>query len=169
MVSQEVLLMLSILVSSLLLFLTVYFMIILSDLESDYINSLDCSARLNRWTIPRLVFMVVHSVLLVAQHSWVMLLVSLPFTSWLVYTRLKVKQGNSGLYDPTEIHIRDNLRGAIKESLGEINFYSYRVSYMYCTGYMGYHMASFFIYMWLLVTLMSMNTDSPGVSGEVPW
>eukprot|EP00092_Neocalanus_flemingeri_P083136 GFUD01104303.1.p1 GENE.GFUD01104303.1~~GFUD01104303.1.p1 ORF type:complete len:154 (-),score=40.54 GFUD01104303.1:54-515(-) len=153
MVSQEVLLVLSILVTSLLLFLTVYFMITLSDLESDFINSLDCSARLNRWTIPRLVFMVTHSLLLVAQYSWVMLLVSLPFTTWLVYSRLKVKQGDSGLYDPTEIHIRENLRGAIKESL----------------GFMGYHMASFFISMWLLVSLMSMNTDNPGVSGEVPW
>ena len=40
---------------------------------------------------------------------------------------------------------------------------------MFYTGYMGYHMASFFVYMWLLVTLMSMNSDNPGVSREVPW
>ena len=123
MVSQEFLLMLSILVTSLMLFLSVYFMITLSDLESDYINSLDCSARLNMWTIPRLLFLVVHSLLLLVQNSWIMLIISLPFTSWLVYSKLKVKQGDSGLYDPTEIHVRDNLRGAIKESLGERKAY----------------------------------------------
>jgi hypothetical protein len=124
MVSQEMLLMLSIMATSLLLFLSVYFMIILSDLESDYINSLDCSSRLNMWTIPRLVFMMGHSLLLLIQNSWLMLLISLPFTTWLVYSKLKVKEGDSGLYDPTVIHIRDNLRGAIKESLGEIKQYS---------------------------------------------
>ena len=119
MVSQEMLLVLSIMATSLLLFLSVYFMITLSDLESDYINSLDCSSRLNMWTIPRLVFMMGHSLLLLIQNSWLMLLISLPFTTWLVYSKLKVKEGDSGLYDPTVIHIRDNLRGAIKESLGE--------------------------------------------------
>ena len=126
MVSQEMLLVLSIMATSLLLFLSVYFMITLSDLESDYINSLDCSSRLNMWTIPRLVFMMGHSLLLLIQNSWLMLLISLPFTTWLVYSKLKVKEGDSGLYDPTVIHIRDNLRGAIKESLGEIKQYCIR-------------------------------------------
>ena len=38
MLSSELLLMLSILMTALLLFISVYFMITLSDLESDYIN-----------------------------------------------------------------------------------------------------------------------------------
>ena len=38
MLSSELLLMLSILLTALLLFISVYFMITLSDLESDYIN-----------------------------------------------------------------------------------------------------------------------------------
>ena len=118
MVSQEVLLMLCILITSLLLFLSVYFMITLSDLESDYLNSLDCSARLNVWTLPRIVLIVLHTILLLVMQSWIMFLISFPFTFWLVYSKMKVKQGDSGLYDPTEIHIRENLRGGIKESLG---------------------------------------------------
>jgi hypothetical protein len=150
MLSEEVLLMLCLLLTSLLLFLSVYFMITLSDLESDYINSLDCSARLNVWTMPRLVLMVVHSLLLLVNQSWLVFLLSLPFTLWLVYSKVKVKQGDSGLYDPTVIHIRENLRGGIKQSL----------------AYMGYHMASFFIYMWMLVSLMTVDG---GVSREVPW
>ena len=122
MISQEVLLMLCIFISSLLLFLSVYFMITLSDLESDYINSLDCSARLNVWTLPRIAMVVFHSLLLLVMQSWLVFVSSLPFTSWLVYSKMKVKQGDSGLYDPTEIHIRENLRGGIKESLGIIYF-----------------------------------------------
>jgi len=151
MVSQEALLMLCILITSLLLFLSVYFMITLSDLESDYINSLDCSARLNVWTMPRIVLIVLHSILLLIMQSWIMFLVSFPFSFWLIYSKMKVKQGDSGLYDPTEIHVRENLRGGIKESL----------------AYMGYHMASFFIYMWMLVSRMT--TDNEGVSSDVPW
>ena len=42
-------------------------------------------------------------------------------------------------------------------------------TYLCSSVYMGYHMASFFIYMWMLVSLMTMDTDSPGVSREVPW
>ena len=118
MLSNEVLLMLCILFSAILLFLSVYFMITLSDLESDYLNSIQCSTRLNRWTIPRLIRLLTHSLLLLFQLSWWMFLfTSLP-TLWMVRAKLKVKQGDSGLYDPTEIHVRDNLRGAIMESLG---------------------------------------------------
>jgi len=144
--------MLCLLITSLLLFLSVYFMITLSDLESDYINSLDCSARLNIWTMPRLFLVVFHSLLLLVNQSWLIFLLSLPFTLWLVYSKVKVKQGDSGLYDPTEIHIRENLRGGIKQSL----------------AYMGYHMASFFIYMWMLVSLMTVEKGGGG-SREVPW
>ena len=42
MLSSELLLMLSILMTALLLFISVYFMITLSDLESDYINRYLC-------------------------------------------------------------------------------------------------------------------------------
>ena len=42
MFSSELLLMLSILMTALLLFISVYFMITLSDLESDYINRYSC-------------------------------------------------------------------------------------------------------------------------------
>ena len=41
-------------------------------------------------------------------------------------------------------------------------------TYLCSSVYMGYHMASF-IYMWMLVSLMTMDTDSPGMSREVPW
>ena len=120
MLSNEVLLMLCILFSAILLFLSVYFMITLSDLESDYLNSIQCSTRLNRWTIPRLILLLTHSLLLLFQQSWWMFFFSSLPTLWMVRAKLKVRQGDSGLYDPTEIHVRDNLRRAIMESLGTV-------------------------------------------------
>ena len=58
MASVELYYMFCIILSGLLLFLTVYIMITLSDLESDYINSRECSTRLNFWTYPRIILQV---------------------------------------------------------------------------------------------------------------
>ena len=105
-------------------------------------------------TGPRLLILVLHSLLLLLQYSWILLALSLPFTAWLLRARLRVVQGDFGVYDPTKIHVRENLRNAIKESL----------------VYMGYHMVSFFVYMWLLVSLIPESGGSkPHIQSEVPW
>jgi len=155
MISLEILLMLSIVVTALLLFVAVYFMITLSDLESDYINSIDCCSRLNKVTNARLILLVIHTLLLLPQFSWIMFILSLPVTGWNISQKLKVGSGDFGLFDPTKIVVRENLQRSIKESL----------------FYMGYHMFSFFIYMWQLVTLLSIDPSSgkPLPHKEVPW
>jgi len=150
-VAPETLLMASLFVTGLLLFISVYFMITLSDLESDYLNSRQCSDKLNLFTWPRLALLAFHSILNLSS-LWLLLL-SLPSTLWLAYRSLKIPSGNSGLYDPTEVHVRSNLRASIKESL----------------AYMGYHMLSFFIYMWLLVGSLTNNQINPIAPQEMPW
>lgn len=145
--------MLCILLTSFLLFLTVYLMITLSDLESDYINSSQCASMLNFWTLPRLSAKLTHSLVLLLGQQWLIFLVSLPFSSWLVYRKLKQQPGHSGLYDPTEIHNRTVLRFNLME----------------CLGFMGYHLFSFFLYMYLIVSTMSADGESPTVTKEVPW
>ena len=98
--------------------------------------------------------LVMHSLSLLLQQSWVLLLLSLPFTGWILTARIKVAEGDFGVYDPTKINIRANLRSAIKESL----------------VYMGYHMASFFVYMWILVSSIPDSDGSrPPLQQEVPW
>ena len=116
---------------------------------------MDCCSRLNRVTTPRLVFLVIQSLLLLCQLSWTLLILSLPFTLWQLKLWLRVGSGDFGVFDPTKIIMRDNMRGSIKESL----------------AYMGYHMASFFIYMWQLVSLLSPESDGsrPVPISEVPW
>lgn len=152
-VEDDMVYILSLLVTSALLFLGVYFMITLSDLESDYINSLECCTKLNFWTIPRLTVQSALTLLLLVTQHWLLSLISLPFTSWLCYQYLKVPPGNSGVFEPTEVHIRPNLRRSIKESL----------------VYMAYHMISFFSFMWLLVWQLTGNEESPVAAKEMPW
>ena len=157
-VAPETLLMASLLVTGLLLFISVYFMITLSDLESDYLNSRQCSDRLNLFTWPRLALLALHSILvirgacieslctklLVSSESFVHMVVPIfspvntmaciPFLQSPIRLRnsnRKYEQqpnfpGNSGLYDPTEVHTRSNLRASIKESLGGLlpSFYN---------------------------------------------
>ena len=89
--------------------------------------------------------------------------------------------GNSGLYDPTEVHVRSNLRASIKESLGIVHYYSalpltsqihqYKMlpTCFNLPAYMGYHMFSFFIYMWLLVSSLTQNQINPIAPQEMPW
>ena len=78
-VAPETLLMASLFVTGLLLFISVYFMITLSDLESDYLNSRQCSDKLNLFTWPRLALLALHSVLVIignwkSEHSTVFFL-----------------------------------------------------------------------------------------------
>ena len=40
---------------------------------------------------------------------------------------------------------------------------------MECLTYMGYHLASFFLYMYLIVSNLTHNTENPTVAKEVPW
>ena len=115
-VAPETLLMASLFVTGLLLFISVYFMITLSDLESDYLNSRQCSDKLNLFTWPRLALLALHSVLVIialgisSQLSFFspqnfsslwLLLLSLPSTLWLAYRSLRipsgaVEKGNNG-------------------------------------------------------------------------
>ena len=116
---------------------------------------MDCCSRLNRVTGVRLALLVTHSLVLVCHLSWLLLLLSLPFTLWQIKLQLGIGRGDFGVFDPTKIIVRDKMRRSIKESL----------------AYMGYHMACFFVYMWQLVSLLSPESDGsrPVPISEVPW
>lgn len=69
--------------------------------------------------------------------------------------------GNSGLYEPTELHARAVLQGKLQESLGEPLPSTAPVL-------MGHHVASFFLYMWLLVAGLPTHQPAP-LPGDLPW
>ncbi|XP_030641537.1 protein cornichon homolog 4 isoform X2 [Chanos chanos] len=71
-----------------LIFLAVYFIITLSDLECDYINARACCSKLNKWVIPELVGQALATVLMLFSLHWFIFLLNLPVASWNVYSMI---------------------------------------------------------------------------------
>ncbi|XP_031623864.1 protein cornichon homolog 4 [Contarinia nasturtii] len=121
-----------------LLFLLVYFTIILSDLECDYMNAQHCCSKLNFWIIPKL---VAHAFLTLAflftGHYW-LFLCNVPMLGWSAYELYSLPSGNMGLFDPTEIHNR----GMIKKHMRN------------CMIYLGYYLILFFVYLYCLINAL---------------
>lgn len=134
-------------IHSLLFFLTSYILMTLSDLESDYINSRECCDKLNFWTKPRLGGLFLLCILPSSGPSWIFTVFSIPFASWYLAKVRTVPQGNSGLYEPTEIRLRPLLRQSIKETI----------------VFEVFHSVAFFCLLFTLVSRLAYGTE------EVPW
>ena len=139
--------MLALFLHSCLFFLTSYILMTLHDLESDYINSRDCCEKLNFWTKPRLLGLILLCILPASGPSWIPALVCLPFMSWYFRRLWKVPQGNSGIYDPTEIRTRLLLKQSIRETI----------------VYEVFHSLAFFGLLGTLITRLANGAE------EVPW
>lgn len=113
----------SLLVSGALLFLLIYYEILFSDLECDYLNAQECCSRLNQWVLPKLFAHLFVNVLLLLNGCWILIVCNLPMTGWLIYDFWKVPKGNIGVYDPTEIHNRGQLSKYMRDCLISIGFY----------------------------------------------
>lgn len=121
------------------LFLLVYFLIVLSDLECDYLNAQQCCSRLNAWITPKLAAHAVLFIILLLTGQWGISALNLPMTAWLFYEYFNVPRGNMGVYDPTEIHNRGQLKKHTRD----------------CLIFLGYYLIFFFIYLYcLIVTLL---------------
>lgn len=116
-----------------LLFLTVYVVIALSDLECDYLNAQQCCSKLNKWVIPETIAHGVITVLLLITFHWILFIINLPMIAWQIYKITSVPSGNFGVYDPTEIHNRGNLRKHMRDSMIRLAFYLiFFFIYLYC-------------------------------------
>lgn len=128
-----------------LLFLLVYFIITLSDLECDYLNAQQCCSRLNMWVMPKLVVHIVAGlVLLFSGHYW---LVALSIPIALVWAReyWTVPSGNFGVYDPTEIHKNMKLKRHMRDVFVGVMFY----------------LVAFFLYLYCFLTHLVSNNPMP--------
>lgn len=109
--------------SAALMFLAVYYIICLSDLECDYLNAQACCKRLNMWVTPEVVGHAATTLLLVyGWHFWIVLL-NIPLLSWLIYSVFRVPAGNMGKYDPTEIHNKNILKIFQREAFVKLACY----------------------------------------------
>ncbi|EDV20235.1 uncharacterized protein TRIADDRAFT_32218 [Trichoplax adhaerens] len=106
-----------------LLFLAVYFIIELSDLESDHINATTCCTRLNRWLLPEALAQLLTTVMLLLSFELMFLIFTLPMTIFLVRRIITSRRGHLGYYDPTEIYNRGLLKSHIKESMIKMAYY----------------------------------------------
>ncbi|OUM58879.1 hypothetical protein PIROE2DRAFT_47568 [Piromyces sp. E2] len=85
--------------SALLLFVMVYFIIMFSDLECDYINPIDLCSRLNQFVLPNYIGHAVLTMLFLFMGKWLTLLFNLPLLAY----NIKRYMDNKHMYDATEI------------------------------------------------------------------
>ncbi|XP_018397510.1 PREDICTED: protein cornichon homolog 4 [Cyphomyrmex costatus] len=125
------------------LFLLVYYIITLSDLECDYLNAQECCSKLNMGVLPKLIGQTFVVFLLLIHGQFILTLVNVPMTVWLFYEYFSVPSGNLGVYDPTEIHNRSKLKRYTRD----------------CMIHIGYCIVLFFIY--LYCTIMALLKGDP--------
>uniref|UniRef100_A0A8C5KLE6 Cornichon family AMPA receptor auxiliary protein 4 n=1 Tax=Jaculus jaculus TaxID=51337 RepID=A0A8C5KLE6_JACJA len=86
------------------IFLSVYFIITLFDLECDYINARSCCSKLSKWVIPELIGHTIVTVIMLVSLPWFIFLLNLPVATWNIYWFIMVPSGNRRGFHPTEIH-----------------------------------------------------------------
>lgn len=126
-----------------LLFLTVYFIINLSDLECDYINATTCCRRLNVWILPEMVAHGVITALLLVHFQWTFFILNAPLLGLLIYRFMNKPPGNVGFYDPAEIYNRHELRWFLKEAMVKL----------------GFHVVFFFLYLYSMISSLVANNE----------
>ncbi|XP_043914706.1 protein cornichon homolog 4 [Protopterus annectens] len=118
-----------------LIFLAVYFIITLSDLECDYINARACCSKLNKWMFPYLIGITIPCLTMIVTHHWFEFFLNLKIATWDVVRFIMVPSGNVGVFDPTEIHNRGQLKSHMKEAMIKL----------------GFHLLCFFIYLYSMI------------------
>ncbi|XP_064622725.1 protein cornichon homolog 4-like [Lineus longissimus] len=118
-----------------LLFLAVYFIVTLSDLECDYLNARECCSRLNRWILPEIIAQGIMTFLMFISLHWVLFLLNAPLTAWQIRKLYMKPSGYIGVYDPAEIHNRQLLKGYMKEAMVKL----------------GWHLLFFFIFLYNMI------------------
>lgn len=145
MVSDPYLFTFSLIDTGAVLFLLVYFVITLSDLECDYLNAQQCCSKLNVWVLPKLTAHGCVTLLLLLHAHWILTVANLPLAVWLSYEYFTVPTGNTGVFDPTEIHNRGQLKKHMRD----------------CMIYLGYYLIFFFIYLYCLIISLLQGDPLP--------
>ncbi|XP_074656306.1 protein cornichon homolog 4-like [Tubulanus polymorphus] len=126
-----------------LLFLAVFYVITLSDLECDYMNARECCGRLNKWVVPQMIGLCLITMFLLLTWHWILFLIHLPLTVWQIKKWYQKPQGFIGIYDPTEIHNRSLLKGYMRESMVKL----------------GFHIVFFFVFLYNMISSLVSPMD----------
>lgn len=123
---------LAVLINAVNLFLQVFFTIMYSDLECDYINPIDLCNRLNTYIVPEAAVQAFLTVLFLINSYWIALVLNLPL---LAYNAKKIFE-NQHLLDATEIFRKLNVHK--KESFIKL----------------GFHLIMFFFYLYSMIVAL---------------
>jgi len=100
-----------------LLFISIFFIIMFSDLESDYVNPVEMCSKLNPFVIPEAILHGFLTVLFLLSGQWIAFILNAPL---LAYNLRKVLTNNY-TFDATEIF--RSLPGHKKESFAKLGFF----------------------------------------------
>lgn len=100
-----------------LLFCMVFYIIMFSDLECDYINPIDLCNKLNQFVIPENAAHGFLTLLFLLSGQWIAFILNAPLVAWNVNKVLN----NNHMYDATEIF--RTLGGHKKETFFKLAFY----------------------------------------------
>jgi len=120
-----------------LLFCMVFFIIMFSDLECDYVNPIDLCNKLNQFVIPENAAHGLLTVLLLLSGQWLAFLLNLPL---LLYNAYRI-QHNTHMYDATEIF----------RSLGQRK----QVTFIK----LGFYLLSFFYYLFKMIVALIAESE----------
>jgi len=127
----------AVLASAGFLFTTVFFLIMFSDLETDYINPIDLCNKLNQFVLPENIAHAVITTLFLLCGQWTALLINAPLVA---FNANKILQKNH-MYDATEIF--RTLPNHKKESFIKLGFY----------------LLSFFYYLYRMIVALIAESD----------
>nr|KAJ3420797.1 hypothetical protein HK105_005253 [Polyrhizophydium stewartii] len=85
---MQLLFLFALIVSAVLLFGMVFFIIMFSDLESDYINPIDLCNKLNQFVMPEHILHAVLWALFLITGNWTAMLLNTPLVAWHAYKQI---------------------------------------------------------------------------------
>ncbi|KAI9032159.1 cornichon [Hyaloraphidium curvatum] len=114
---EALLFLFAVIMAAVLLFAMVFFIIMFSDLECDYINPIDLCNKLNQFVLPEMGAHGFLTVLFLLTGSWTAFLMNVPLLGYNIKKVMDKRQ----LYDPTEIF--RTLPNHKKECFIKLGFY----------------------------------------------
>jgi len=127
----------AVLAAAALLFTMVFFIIMFSDLECDYINPIDLCNKLNQFVLPEMLAHAFLTLLFLLCGQWLTFLLNLPLVA---YNANKL-QGKNHTYDATEIF--RTLSGHKRE----------------CFFKLGFYLLSFFYYLYRMILALIQESE----------
>ncbi|XP_008579572.1 PREDICTED: protein cornichon homolog 4 isoform X2 [Galeopterus variegatus] len=88
-----------------------------------YVISSNFLQQLLKWVIPELIGHTIVTMLMLVSLHWFIFLLNLPVATWNIYRFIMVPSGNMGVFDPTEIHNRGQLKSHMKEAMIKLGFH----------------------------------------------